>query len=94
MATRPVLAAIFTRTWDVKYRSLDGGDQKRCDRAVLAILRGESPGGLRIKPILPEKVYSEARINRGDRIVFRIEKGAAIFLDIVTHDEIARHGKR
>jgi len=94
MATRPVLAAMFTRTWDVKYRSLAEGDQKRCDRAVLAILRGETSPGLRIKPIQPDKVYQEARLNKGDRIVFRIDKGAAIFLDIVTHDEIARYGKR
>jgi hypothetical protein len=68
-------------------------EQRRCDQAVLAILRRESTSGLRIKPILPQKVYSEARLGRGDRVIFRVEEGLAIFIDIVTHDEISKYGK-
>lgn len=93
MRARRVLEAAFSATWQRSYRSLSLGDQRRCDRAVLAILRGESPSGLRVKPILPQKVYSEARLNRGDRIIFRVEKGVAIFIDVVTHDEISKYGK-
>jgi hypothetical protein len=93
MVARRTLEGCFTETWQRSYRSLSPGDQRRCDRAVLAILREESTSGLRIKPILPEKVYSEARLNRGDRIIFRVEKGVAIFIDVVTHDEISKYGK-
>ena len=49
--------------------------------------------GLRIKPILPAKLYLEARIASGDRLVFRREGGQIVFLDVVTHDEIARWGR-
>ena len=93
MTPRGQLRAAFTATWQRSYRSLSLEDQRRCDRAVLAILRGESTSGLRIKPILPQKVYSEARLNRGDRIIFRVEKILVLFIDIVTHDEISRYGK-
>ena len=53
-----------------------------------------SSSSLRIKPIHPEKYYLEARINSGDRIVFRIEKGTIFFVDVVHHDDISRYGKR
>ena len=30
----------------------------------------------------------------GDRVVFRHEAGKILFIDVVTHDEIARYGRR
>jgi hypothetical protein len=45
-------------------------------------------------PIRPQKVYLEARLNKGDRIVFRIESGTIYFVDVVSHDDIARYGKK
>jgi len=93
MGARRPLEGSFTETWQRSYRALSLDDQRRCDRAVVAILRGESTSGLRLKPILPQRVYSEARLNKGDRIVFRIERGLAIFIDIVAHDEISKYGK-
>ena len=40
------------------------------------------------------KYYLEARINSGDRIIFRIEDGSVFFIDVVAHDDIGRYGKR
>lgn len=60
----------------------------------MSLIKQESSPGLRIKPIQPEKYYFEARINSGDRIVFRIEAGTIFFIDIVKHDDIDRYGRR
>lgn len=53
-----------------------------------------SSPGLRIKPIQPTQYYLEARINSGDRIIFRVAEGTIFFVDVAAHDEIARYGKR
>ena len=47
-----------------------------------------------MKPIQPEKHYLEARLNSGDRIVFRIEGETVFFVDVVKHDDIERYGRR
>jgi hypothetical protein len=47
-----------------------------------------------VKPILPDKYYREARMNSGDRIVFRIDVGTAVFVAVVKHDDIEKYGKR
>ncbi|MBA2671319.1 MAG: hypothetical protein H0U67_13170 [Gemmatimonadetes bacterium] len=49
---------------------------------------------MRIKPIEPEKYYHEARINEGDRLVFRIESETVWFVDVVEHDDIGKYGKK
>ncbi len=49
---------------------------------------------MRVKPIEPEKYYNEARINEGDRLIFRIEADTIWFVDVVTHDDIGRYGKK
>jgi hypothetical protein len=41
----------------------------------------------------PEKYYSEARANDGDRVIHRIEGGKVWFVDMVAHDDIGRYGK-
>jgi hypothetical protein len=60
----------------------------------MALIKGRETGGLNVKPILPDKHYSEARISSGDRIVFRMEGSTIYFMDIVKHDDIGRHGRR
>jgi len=50
--------------------------------------------GLRVKPILPDKFFYEARISSGDRIIFRVEAGTIDFYDVVKHDDISRYGRR
>ena len=60
----------------------------------MALIKGRDAPGLNVKPILPDKHYLEARISSGDRVVFRIQDDAIYFLDVVTHDDIGRYGRR
>lgn len=90
---------LFLRTewslrWQERYAELTVERCRSCDEAAMSLIKQESSPGLRIKPIQPEKYYFEARINSGDRIVFRIEAGTIFFIDIVKHDDIDRYGRR
>ena len=60
----------------------------------MALIKGTDTPGLNMKPIFPDKHYFEARISSGDRIVFRKEQGAIFFVDVITHDDIERYGRR
>ncbi len=60
----------------------------------MALIKGHTPPGLRVKPILPDKYFNEARINSGDRIVFRNEGEEIHFVDVVKHDDIDRYGRK
>jgi hypothetical protein len=86
--------AVWSEAWKRAYRALSVDRQRSCDRAAIALIKRESTPGLRVKPIQPEKYYFEARINTGDRIVFRIEAGTIYFIEVVKHDDIDRYGRR
>ncbi len=88
------LGADWSERWKKSYAQLEPHRQAACDRAAIALIKKENLPGLRVKPIQPEKYYLEARLNQGDRIIFRVETGTIFFADVVTHDEIARYGKR
>lgn len=88
------LAAEWSERWKKSYAGLDPERQAACDRAVIALIKKQNLPGLRVKPIRPEKYYLEARLNQGDRIVFRIEGGAIFFVDVISHDDIGRYGMR
>ena len=88
------LAAAWATTWQESYARLSADRQRGCDQAAMALIKQDTGVGLRVKPILPEKRYLEARINSGDRVVFRIEAGTIYFVDIVSHDDIGRYGRR
>jgi hypothetical protein len=88
------LTAVWSDAWKESYARLSSERQVACDEAALELIKQVSSPGLRIKPILPTKYYLEARINSGDRIVFRVAEGTVFFVDVVTHDDIARYGKR
>jgi len=60
----------------------------------MALIKGTDAPGLNAKPIPPDKHYLEARISSGDRIVFRLDRGAIFFVDVVKHDDIGRYGRR
>ncbi len=88
------LTARWLERWKQSYARLSADRQAACDEAAMALIKQAAPPGLRVKPILPDKFYLEARINSGDRIVFRIADGTIEFVDVVSHDEIGRYGKR
>ncbi|HTG34978.1 MAG TPA: hypothetical protein VLB76_18840 [Thermoanaerobaculia bacterium] len=88
------LAAVWSDVWKESYTKLSAERQAACDEAAMALIKQTSSSGLRIKPIQPAKYYLEARINSGDRIIFRLSEGTIFFVDVVTHDDISRYGKR
>jgi hypothetical protein len=88
------LPAVWSDRWKESYAELSPEPQKACDRAALALFKQEPSSGLRIKPIHPEKYYLEARVNGGDRMIFRIDAGTIFFVDVVKHDDISRYGRR
>ena len=90
----PFPTAVFSERFKASYSRLSAERQRDCDQAVLALLKGLESPGLRIKPIQPDKHYLEDTIGSGDRVVFRREAGPILFIDVVTHDEIARYGRR
>jgi Txe/YoeB family toxin of Txe-Axe toxin-antitoxin module len=88
------LTAKWSERWKVSYAQLSSDRQVACDKAAIALIKQTSSPGLHIKPIHPDKYYSEARINSGDRIVFRVAEGTILFIDVVKHDDISRYGKK
>jgi mRNA-degrading endonuclease RelE of RelBE toxin-antitoxin system len=88
------LTTSWSEQWKASYRALSSERQVACDEAAMALIKQVSSPGLHIKPIHPEKYYWEARINSGDRLVFRIEEGTISFVDVVKHDQIAKYGKK
>jgi mRNA-degrading endonuclease RelE of RelBE toxin-antitoxin system len=88
------LTAAWSEQWKESYAELPAERQATCDRAVIALIKRESPPGLRVKPIQPEEYYLEARISGGDRIIFRIEAETVYFIDVVKHDDIERYSHR
>jgi len=88
------LTAVWSETWKESYAALSADRQRLCDQSAIALIKRESSSGLRIKPIQPDKYYLEARLNSGDRIVFRIGGGTIYFIDVVKHDDIDRYGRR
>ncbi len=95
MARRQLfLRAEWSVRWQERYAELTEESRRSCDEKAMSLIKQESSPGLRIKPIQPEKYYFEARINSGDRIVFRVEGGTIFFIDVVKHDDIDRYGKR
>ena len=63
-----------------------------CLRVIAALARQEPTPGMRVKPILPGRFYSEARISSGDRLICRTSEGILHLIDVVTHDDIVRYG--
>jgi len=88
------LDAKWSEQWKASYAKLSADHQASCDEAAIALIKQTSSPGLRVKPIQPEKYYLEARINSGDRIIFRVEAGTIFFIDVVHHDDIGRYGRR
>ena len=93
-ARQTFLHAYWQEAWKASYAALPSDRQRACDEAAIMLIKRESSPGLRIKPILPDKHFYEARISSGERIIFRIEGGTIFFYDVVKHDDIQRYGRR
>lgn len=88
------LGAEFSDRFKESYAVLSHDRQKGVDKVILALMKQEVTPGMRVKPIEPEKFYYEARINDGDRLVHRVEAGRLWVVDVVSHDDIGRYGKK
>lgn len=84
--------AEFTRRFEKSFARLPADAQAQCRKAVGQIVENSRHPGLHVKPLQPAKIHWEARLNRGDRIIFRPAGPVVYFLDIVPHDEIDRFG--
>ena len=87
------LGAEFSRRFRESYARLSHDRQKGADKVILALMKQELTPGMRVKPILPEKYYGEARINDADRLIHRVEGGKVWLVDVVAHDDVGRYGK-
>ncbi len=94
MSTPRPLEVEYHERFRQHYSSLPPARQAACRRVIGSLIQRQSLPGARVRPILPEKRYFEARISQGDRLVFRIEGGVLLLIDIVVHDDIARYGRR
>ncbi|HEX9688083.1 MAG TPA: hypothetical protein VGB47_03315 [Thermoanaerobaculia bacterium] len=79
--------------WRESYARLPADRRASCDRAAMELIKGQYSPGLRVKPILPDKYFLEARIAAGERIIFRVRGERIVFVDVVAHDEIGRYGR-
>ena len=89
-----LLNATWSDRFKESYAALPAEKQRACDGAAMALIKREAPSGLRVKPIRPDNWYHEARVNSGDRIVFRAEGDTIHFIDVVSHDDIGRYSRK
>lgn len=84
---------VLTPRFGKSYRMLEARTRKQCRKALRLLRENPDHPGLNLKPILPSKLYWEARINRSDRLVIRPEGDTAYIIDVVEHDDIERWGR-
>ena len=87
-------SAQWSEAFRERYASLQQDQKKGADKVIIALIKDEITGGMRVKPIHPDKYYCEARINDGDRLIFRESENTIWFIDIVVHDDIARYSNK
>lgn len=88
----PIEGLELTGRFERSFQRLDARRQEQCEKALKQLLESPTPRGLRLKPILPGKVYWEARLNSGDRLVL-LPQGVIVYvIDVVSHDDIDRWG--
>jgi len=88
------LAVSFSQRFKESYAALSLDRQKGVDKVLLALMKQEATPGMRVKPIRPEKHYLEARVNDGDRLVYRMDSGTLVVQDVVAHDDVDRYSRR
>ena len=88
------LAAAWSERYKKSYADLQPAEQPAADKVAIALMKRAPTPGMRVKPIQPDKYYREARINDGDRIVFREDAGAVLFVDVDSQDIIGGYGRK
>ena len=91
---QPFLDIEFADQFKKSYSDFQAREQERIDELVMALAKGVRTPGMRIKPIEPEKYYLEARVNDGNRVVFRIANDTLLLADVVPHDLMSRYRRR
>ena len=66
--------------------------QEQVDDTVQQLFENPKIPGLRVKPIKHAGYYYEARINSGDRLIFRAEGKILILVNFVKRDDIGDYG--
>lgn len=66
--------------------------QEQVDDTVKQLIENPKLPGLRVKPIKHAGYYYEARINSGDRLIFRAEGKSLFLINFVKHDNIGDYG--
>lgn len=93
MRGRGELEVSYGSRFEQRLRRLPEARRSSCLRVIEALARQEPTPGMRVKPILPGRFYSEARISSGDRLIFRTSQGILHLIDVVTHDDIVRYAE-
>ena len=88
---QPFLSITFAARFKKNYAAYPLRDHARIDDLIMALCKGAHTPGMRVKPIEPGKVYFEARVNDGDRLIFRVENDTLHVVDVVPHDWIGKY---
>ncbi len=92
--TRPLLRTARDPRFEKGFRGLAPERRQACARVIEALIRQLPTPGMRVKPILPDRHYLEARLSSGDRLIFRVEAEVLHLVDVVSHDDIVRYSRR
>ena len=88
------LDIVFAPEFRKNYGTFQTREQERIEDLVMALSKGAHTPGMRIKPIEPRKYFYEARVNYGDRLIFRVENDTLHVVNVVPHDSIGKYGSR
>lgn len=83
-----------TRRFDKAVDGLQSAQRKQLQKQLAQLLQDPSHPSLAAHQIKPDKYYWEAYLNKGDRIIYIPAGSHLVLVDVVTHDDIGRYGKR
>lgn len=83
-----------TRRFDKAVAGLQPAQRKQLQKQLAQLLHDPSHPSPEAHQIKPDKYYWEAYLNKGDRIIYIPQGSHLVLVDVVTHDDISRYGKR
>jgi mRNA-degrading endonuclease YafQ of YafQ-DinJ toxin-antitoxin module len=87
-------AAERTRRYDKAVAGLQPNQRKQLQTRLKLLIQDPAHPSLNAHTVKPDKYYWEAYLNEGDRIIYHPRGSTLVLVDIVTHDEIGRYGRR